>query len=323
VPRADTPDVISGLFSEHAAVLLLLEPRGGLRMDCKLYLGVLTDNRRWDAVRLRAEDVIVVTPPKSGTTWMQTLVALLLSGDPLVETDLTVKMPWIDFRLREMEDVAERLEAMTARRCIKSHTPMDGLRLDDRVQYLCVFRHPLDVHFSFRNHVRIMPIRWFDHWYPEDDPDGIAFRRFLDGGPEGFDMDATPLAHILRHYQAVKAVAGRPNVTVFHYADMTRDLAGTCAALAARLGVAHPPEVMARLVEAAGFDNMKANAARFAPSGGKGVLTSDAAFFHKGTHGQWRGVLSEAEMAAYDAAMEAALAPEERAWLEEGGAWPG
>ena len=31
--------------------------------------------------------------PKCGTTWMQTIVALLLSGDPEVETELSVRMP--------------------------------------------------------------------------------------------------------------------------------------------------------------------------------------------------------------------------------------
>ena len=44
--------------------------------------------------------------------WMQTIVALLLSGDSEVETELSVKMPWVDFWIREMDEVAEGLEAM-------------------------------------------------------------------------------------------------------------------------------------------------------------------------------------------------------------------
>ena len=193
----------------------------------KLYLGPLTDNRRWDMVTIRQDDVVVVTPPKSGTTWMQTIVALLLSGDPDVETDLSVKMPWVDMRVREMTEVADRLDAMRHRRSMKSHTPLDGLSLSDKAQYLCVFRHPLDAHFSFRQHARNACTTLFDMWYPEDDQAGIAFRRFLDGGPEGHDTDFMPLAHILRHYEAARAVSDRGNVTLFHYADMKRDLAGT------------------------------------------------------------------------------------------------
>ncbi|WP_298937013.1 sulfotransferase domain-containing protein [uncultured Ruegeria sp.] len=284
----------------------------------KLYLGPLTDNRRWDMVNIRPDDVLVVTPPKCGTTWMQTIVSLLFSGDPEVETELSVKMPWVDIRIREMPEVADRLEAMQHRRSMKSHTPMDGLPLDNRAQYICVFRHPLDAHFSFRKHVRNIPLPWFDTWYPEDDTDGITFRRFLDGGAEGFDGDAMPLAHILQHYKAALAVADRPNVSLFHYADMTRDLASTFARLADILDVSHSTAVMDQLVQAATFDNMKANAVRFAPSGGKGFMKSDSEFFHSGTSGKWRGRLTDKDLAAYDAIMEAHLTREDRAWLEYG-----
>lgn len=96
-------------------------------MDRKLYVGALTDNRRWDMVNIWPDDVIVLTPPKCGTSWMQTIVAMLLSGDPDVETELSVKMPWVDIRIREMDEVAARLEAMKGRQSLKSHTPMDGL----------------------------------------------------------------------------------------------------------------------------------------------------------------------------------------------------
>lgn len=284
----------------------------------KLYLGPLTDSRRWDMVRIRPDDVIVATPPKCGTTWMQTIIALLFSGDPEVETELSFKMPWIDIRMREMSEVADRIEAMTHRRCLKSHTPMDGLPLHEEAQYICVFRHPLDAHFSYRKHLRNIPMSWFDSWYPEDDSDGTTFRRFLDGGAEGFDGDAMPLAHIIRHYKAALDAANNPNVTLFHYADMLKDLSGTFAQVAALIGASHTPPVMEQLVHAATFENMKLHADRFAPAGGKGFMKSDSDFFHRGTNGQWIGQLTEAEISAYDALMDAELKPEERRWLEHG-----
>ncbi|MEP1697743.1 MAG: sulfotransferase domain-containing protein [Paracoccaceae bacterium] len=286
--------------------------------DRKLYLGPLTDNRRWDLVNIRSDDVFVVTPPKCGTTWMQTIVALLFSGDPNVETELSVKMPWIDIRIREMSEIADRLEQMTARRSMKSHTPLDGLPVDSKAHYICVFRHPLDAHFSFRKHVRNIPMPWFDVWYPHDDTDGTTFKRFLDGGAEGFDTDLMPLAHIIQHYKAATALAHQSNVTLVHYADLTRDLAGNFAKLAAALNVSHPAHVMDQLVQAATFDHMKANAERYAPSGGKGFMKSDSDFFHSGTSGKWEGELTNAELAAYDNLMDEYLSPQERAWLEFG-----
>jgi aryl sulfotransferase len=288
-------------------------------MPRKLYLGPLTDNRRWDRVPLRPDDVIVVTPPKSGTTWMQTIIALLLSGDPQVETELSIKMPWVDIRLRDIAEVAARLDGMTHRRSMKSHTPLDGLPVAAAAQFICMFRHPLDAHISFRNHLRNIPLGFYDHWYPDPDPDRMAFRSFLDGGPEGFDMDGLPLAHILRHYKAALAQADRANVTLFHYADMKRDLPGVFAKVAGLLGVEHPAELMDQLVNAARFETMKNDAARYAPSGGKGFFRSDEGFFNSGENGQWRAVLTEDEVAAYDAVMAAHLTPEARDWLEHGG----
>lgn len=286
-------------------------------MQEKLYVGPLSDNRRWQHVTLRPDDVFVVTPPKCGTTWMQTIVALVLSGDPDVETELSVKMPWIDIRVREIEDVAARVQAMEHRRSFKSHTPMDGIPYHESAQYFCVFRHPLDAHFSYRKHVRNIPMNWFELFYPEGDEDTM-FKRFLDGAAEGFDMDAMPLAHIIRHYKAARALADKQNVTLFHYADMVRDLAGTFDKVAKLLNIKHPPSLMAELVQVATFDNMKANAERYAPTGGKGLMKSDSDFFHSGTSGKWAGKLNAYQLDGYDYVMETSLTPAERHWLEQG-----
>lgn len=289
----------------------------------KLYLGPLTDSRRWDHIALREDDVIVVTPPKSGTTWMQTIIALLLSGDPEVEPDLATRSPWVDIRFREVGELAARLEAMQHRRQVKSHTPLDGLPLHPRAQYICVFRHPLDAHLSFRAFMQAMPLPFFTHWYPKEDSERIAFRRFLDGGAEGFDGDANTLAHMLRHYEAARAAAAaQPNVALFHYADMCADLPATFARVAELLGVAHPPALMERLIAAARFDHMKAHAARYTPLANKAAMPSEAHFFDSGTSGKWQRRLTPEELAQYDAAMSAALSPDARAWLEFGAGTP-
>ena len=288
--------------------------------DKKVYLGPLTDSRRWDRVNIRSDDVIVATPPKCGTTWMQTILALLFSGDPEVEPELSVKMPWVDIRFREIDEVAERLDEMTTRRCLKSHTPIDGLPLEHKAHFICVFRHPLDAHFSYRTHIRNIPLTLFDPWFPEDDPDGVTFRRFLDGGAEGFDTDMMPLAHILRHFKAAKHAESRPNVSLFHYADMSRDPAGTFRRVADLLHISYPEDQMQNLQAAATFEHMRANAERYAPAGGKGFFKSDQDFFASGSSGKWDGQLSEKELQAYSAIMDANLNSADRAWLEFGDA---
>ena len=60
----------------------------------------------------------------------------------------------------------------------------------------------------------------------------------------------------------------RENILRLHYADMKRDLASHVDKVARHIGVNNPPDIMERIVDAAKFGNMKANADRFAPVGG-------------------------------------------------------
>ena len=51
---------------------------------------------------------------------------------------------------------------------------------------------------------------------------------------------------------------------------------------------------------------------------GDGYWKDKAQFFHSGSSGKWHGWLTKAQIAAYDARMDALLSPEDRAWLEWG-----
>lgn len=135
-----------------------------------------------------------------------------------------------------------------------------------------------------------MPFNPFYTFFPEGDDD-TTFRRFLDSAAEGFDLDAMPLATIVQHYKTARVAMDRPNLSLFHYADMKRDLAGTFDRVAACIGVTDSPETMSALVQAATFDNMKSNAERYAPPGGKGFFLSDKESFNSGTSDKWKGVL--------------------------------
>jgi len=77
---------------------------------------------------------------------------------------------------------------------------------------------------------------------------------------------------------------------------------------------------MARLLKAATFKNMKANADRFAVAAGQGFWNDDANFFDSATSNKWLGQLTDEDLAAYDARMSAILPRKERHWLEWGGA---
>ncbi|MCB0122470.1 MAG: sulfotransferase domain-containing protein, partial [Caldilineaceae bacterium] len=95
------------------------------------YQSHILDSTRWQQYRPRADDIIISTPPKSGTTWMQEIVRqLVFLGQDTPERDamgLWQVSPWLEQRLTPLDVVLRQLEAQQHRRFIKAHLPLDGL----------------------------------------------------------------------------------------------------------------------------------------------------------------------------------------------------
>ncbi|PYG31082.1 sulfotransferase domain-containing protein [Pelagimonas varians] len=277
------------------------------------YVDFIADSSRWASVVARSGDVIVSTPPKSGTTWTQSILALLIAGDPNVNADVSMKSPWIDMTFRPIEQVLQRIEAQTTRRHFKSHSPLDCLPFWKGVRYITVYRHPIDVHFSFQAHNANIKAE-----IGGPDKTGSvqeAFHKFLTA-----QEDHVCLSSIVDHYKSALARDRYENCLRLHYKDMSRDLPKTFGQISDHTGLSHSSDMMAQLIKAAQFENMRANADRFTPSAGQGFWKNDAHFFDSGTSNKWEGKLTKDDLAAYDAEVSKLLSPSERRWLEWGSA---
>src|SRR5215471_16725669 len=107
------------------------------------------DSDRWRRFAARSGDVIISTPEKSGTTWMQMICGLLIFQRTTFDRSLDLISPWLDMQTRDIGDVMADLDAQQHRRFIKTHTPLDGLRYETAVTYICVGRDPRDVAISW------------------------------------------------------------------------------------------------------------------------------------------------------------------------------
>ncbi len=271
----------------------------------------ISDSTRWQAITPRSDDIIVTTPPKSGTTWVQGILALLLSGDPDVNANVSVNAPWVDMIYRPLEELLSNIDAQTTRRHLKSHSPLTCLPYWESGRYITVYRHPIDVHFSFRNHENNIQVdieKFAIHGSARD-----SFHRFLD-----VKKGHVTLNSVVDHYKSSMARRTRSTLLQLHYRDMQRDLAGVFAQIASHIGVQHPPKTMEALIEAARFEKMRANAGRFVPSAGQGFWKSDTGFFNNARSNKWEGVLNAEDLAAYDAKISQLLTPSQRHWLEWG-----
>ena len=122
------------------------------------YRSVIEDSARWDGFELRPSDIVISTPPKSGTTWTQMLCALLVFDGPEFPAPLNQMSPWLDQTTRSVDAVYAIYGAQRHRRFIKTHTPLDGLPIDDRVTYVVVGRDPRDVAVSMEHHLANMDV---------------------------------------------------------------------------------------------------------------------------------------------------------------------
>lgn len=295
------------------------------------------DSRRWARLEPRPDDIVIATPPKCGTTWMQQIVGSLIFRDPSPRP-LPKVSPWIDQRFRStVEETYALLEAQTHRRFIKTHLPLDGLPLFDEVRYIHVARDGRDVALSSHNHFggnSPATLANFDRIGLEDPAIGRAYPRLPEDPAEFFRLwisssvipgqsDGLPSTSFFDFVAGYWAERRRPNLLLVHYADLGADLEGEMRRIAAFLDIEIEDALWPALVEGARFETMKASGEELMPHVNAMLVGGAQRFFNKGASGRWREVLSDADLALYDAKVREKFSRSLAAWVEGGRAATG
>jgi hypothetical protein len=303
------------------------------------YKNFIADSARWDGFAFRPDDIVISTPPKCGTTWTQMICALLVFGPPPFECSLDLISPWLDMLTRDLESVRADLDAQTHRRFIKSHTPYDGLPHNPSVTYIAVGRDPRDVFRSWDNHWINMDLSAVitarEHAVGLDD----IMDQLAEGPPVRADTeidrfwewvddeapvtDTSSLHATVNHLRTFWEVRAEPNIVLLHYNDLRVDLEGEMRRLAGRLQIEVDDDRWPELVEAARFENMRANADSVAPDTTNRIWTSNTQFFNRGYSGQWREILDQDDLDRYDRRIAELASPDLIQWLHHGALEPG
>ena len=298
------------------------------------YRSVVSDSARWDGFPFRAGDVVISTPPKCGTTWMQRLVALFVFDGVELPAPLSNISPWLDMQLAPLPDVLKLLEAQRHRRFIKTHAPLDGIPYDDRVTYVCVGRDPRDVAVSSAHHMANMNIDRFMEARAAavglDDLAELGVRQPGAGEPpsreaqlrswieDDSNVTLMSLTFTVRHLSSCWERRNWHNVALFHYDDLLADLPGQLQRLARALDVDLPDDRLAELADAATFEAMKSRADDIAPNTDISLWHDNTSFFRRGTSGQWRETWTGEDLLAYERRLSELASPELTAWLHSG-----
>jgi aryl sulfotransferase len=297
------------------------------------YRSFIFNNARWDGFALRPDDVIVTTPAKAGTTWLQAICVSLVLGPPPWYGSLAEISPWLDMNMEPLPDVHARLDAQEHRRVIKSHTPLDGLSESPGVRFICVGRDPRDVGLSWDGHLQNTDMAntfrarfaavgtgdleelGIDPTKPPppapEDP-AERFRLFVQN--EESALHGGSLLGFAHHIGQAWGARHRDDVLLLHYADLRADLAGEMRRIAAFLDIDVDEDRWPALVEAAGFDAMRARADEFVPAVSTKIWQNTEKFFAEGRLGGWRSLPAEV-LECYDERADELFAPDLRHWL--------
>jgi len=294
-----------------------------LRAAARTVRSRIVDSTRWNGYRPRGDDVIIATYPKCGTTWMQHIVGMLIFGST-APRDIMQTSPWLDMSARDsLEEMLAKIEAQTHRRFLKTHLPLDALPIYQGVKFIHVARDGRDAALSLHNHQ--------SHYTP-------AFRARLNAAdPKSSNLPAPKSAaeffsdwvraggsrgnpdesfvHVENSYWAA---CNEPYMLLVHYNDLKADLDGEMRRIARYLGIGIFESLWPQLIEAAGFEAMKAQGDLLMPIAQEVWDRGAQRFFNQGTNGQWRGIYAPDDLARYDELVSTRFTPDLAHWLKHG-----
>ncbi|NKB87002.1 MAG: sulfotransferase domain-containing protein [Acidobacteria bacterium] len=278
------------------------------------------DSTIWNDFEFRDDDIVISTYAKSGTTWMQQIIAqMTFGGDP--ELEVAEMSPWIDLRVPPKEVKLPVVEAQSHRRFVKTHLPVDALVFSPKAKYIYIGRDGRDVVWSMFNHHVNANDLWYDALNntpgrvgpPIEAPPADVRQYWRDW----LDQDGHPFWPFWDNVRTWWAVRDLPNVMMVHFSELKADMPGEMRKIAAFLDIEIDESRWDQIVEYCSFDWMKANATKSVPLGGAFWDAGAQVFINKGVNGRWGDVLSADECAEYERRAARELGDDCAAWLEK------
>jgi aryl sulfotransferase len=279
------------------------------------------DSTIWNEFEFHSDDVVIATYAKSGTTWVQQIVAqLIFEGAEGLE--VAEMSPWLDLRVPPKEVKLPAVAAQTHRRFLKTHLPVDALVYSPRAKYLYIGRDGRDVVWSMYNHHANANEFWYQVLNdtpgrvgaPIGRPPADVRRYFLDW----LEQDGHPFWPFWENVRSWWDIRHLPNLLLLHFGQLKVDLPGQVRRIAAFLDIPIDERRWPTILDHCSFEYMKAHAAKSVPLGGAFWDGGAQTFVHKGTNGRWRDTLTEEDCRRYEATARSELGEACAHWLATG-----
>ncbi len=279
------------------------------------------DSTIWNDFKFRDDDIIIATYAKSGTTWVQQIIAQLLfnAQEGLEVAEMS---PWIDLRVPPKAVKLPAVEAQKHRRFVKTHLPVNALVFSPQVKYIYIARDGRDIVWSLYNHHVNANSAWYQALNDtlgrvgppiEKPPESI--RQYYH---DWLDKDGHPFWPFWENIKSWWDIRHLPNVLLMHFATLKADMPGQIRRIAEFLKIPIDETNWDAILEHCSFDYMKQNATQSVPLGGIFWEGGAQTFIHKGTNGRWRDTLTAEESQKYEKMAKEELGDACAHWLATG-----
>ncbi|XP_010425174.1 PREDICTED: cytosolic sulfotransferase 12-like [Camelina sativa] len=296
----ETRDLISSLAKEKGWLVSEMYQYQGRWHTQALLQGILICQKRFEA---KDSDIILVTNPKSGTTWLKALVYALLnrhkfpvssSGNhPLLVTNPHLLVPFLEGVYYESPDFA--FSGLPSPRLMNTHISHPSLpesvkSSSCKIVYCC--RNPKDMFVSLWH---------FGKKLAPEETAAYPIEKAVKAFCEGKFIGGPFWDHILEYWYASRE---NPNKVLFvTYEDLKKQTGAEMKRIAEFLGCGFIEEGEVRdIVKLCSFEslsNLEVNRQGKLPNG-----METKTFFRKGEIGGWRDTLSESLAAEIDRTIE-------------------
>ncbi|XP_070846920.1 sulfotransferase 2B1-like [Chaetodon trifascialis] len=238
----------------------------------------------------RSDDIIIVTYPKSGTTWMQEIVPLIMSGgDPASVETLPNwrRVPWLEMYQSCTFNIEQRPSPrMLATHCQYNMMPPSFFKAKPKVIY--VMRNPKDVFTSSFHYHRMAS------FLVNPGPQSEFLDKFLDG--------KVYFGSWFDHVKSWLNTEDKEHIMYISYEEMIMDLKDSVARIAQFLDKSLDAEVIEKIAERCLFKNMKQNKmSNYSTAPPEFLDQTNTEFLRKGIAGDWKNQLTVAEAEYFDA----------------------
>jgi len=256
----------------------------------------------------RSTDVLITTPPKAGTTWMQQILHQLRTGGDESFTSIDEVVPWLERSRsgKSWQEVINYYETLPDPRLFKTHCTAEQTPGIDTAYIILTSRDPRDCCISFYHHLLNMT-----------DEARIHAKIVR---PDSFDEYIERWLDSAVWYRNVKSwwpYYIHKKVLWLRYQDMKSDLDASIDRIVDFLGWDVSPEQKETVIEYSSFEWMKRHDEKFSSQGDSGKPQfKPGQFIRQGMVGKHQEIMTkEQEQRILDKAHEM-LEPECLKFLE-------